>query len=157
MLVTGPAGAVGWDTAWRAKLVGNLHVLAKQLWAVGIDDIFIDGSFVEDKDHPNDIDGYFHCDASRIASRSLHQELNLLDPRKVWTWDHKSRIPWPGTTKRQLPMWVVYNVELYPHYSGLMAGQDAHGIALEFPAFFRQTRNSGTQKGIIKLIRRPND
>jgi hypothetical protein len=51
-----------WDAAWRERLVDNLTVLVRELWSVGITDIFVDGSFVEDKDHPNDIDGYFVCD-----------------------------------------------------------------------------------------------
>jgi hypothetical protein len=44
-----------WDAAWREQLVGGLERLVRQLWQVGIREIFADGSFVEDKDHPNDI------------------------------------------------------------------------------------------------------
>ena len=62
LLVRGPGRADStWDTAWRESLVGNLEVMTRQLWQVGISDIFADGSFVEEKDHPNDIDGYFVC------------------------------------------------------------------------------------------------
>ena len=43
-----------WDATWRQELVGNLGVLVGQLWQVGITEIFVNGSFVEDKDHPND-------------------------------------------------------------------------------------------------------
>jgi uncharacterized protein DUF6932 len=58
LLVRGPGRADStWDTAWRASLVGNLEVMTRQLWQVGISDVFADGSFVEEKDHPNDIDG----------------------------------------------------------------------------------------------------
>ena len=46
-----------WDTAWRTVLIDNLEVLTRQLWQVGIQEIYVDGSFAEDKDHPNDIDG----------------------------------------------------------------------------------------------------
>src|SRR5262249_55155983 len=60
-----------WDREWRAKLVGNLSVLVGQLLHVGVRHIFIDGSFVEDKDHPNDIDGYFVCDLRHFASGRL--------------------------------------------------------------------------------------
>src|SRR4051812_10521065 len=63
MLVAGPAnGSPTWDADWRRQLVDNLWTLVEQLWKVGIKDIFADGSFVEDKDHPNDIDGYFVTD-----------------------------------------------------------------------------------------------
>src|SRR5207302_3752195 len=69
-----------WDRAWRAFLVVNLEVLVKQLWTAGIREIFANGSFVEAKDHPNDIDGYFECDRKRLLSGDLQRELNLLDP-----------------------------------------------------------------------------
>lgn len=55
MLVEGPGeGYPNWDAAWRSKLVENLRVLVAQLWEVGVTDIFANGSFVEDKDHPGD-------------------------------------------------------------------------------------------------------
>jgi hypothetical protein len=93
-----------WDTAWREQLVNGLEILVRQLWQVGIREIFADGSFVEDKDHPNDIDGYFVCDLMPLATGELAQQLNRLDPFKVWTWDPASRRPYRGYPKRQLPM-----------------------------------------------------
>jgi hypothetical protein len=63
-----------WDSGWRAQLVANLDLLVVQLRMIGpprIGRIFVDGSFVEDKDHPNDIDGYFECDKRYAASRQL--------------------------------------------------------------------------------------
>ncbi len=141
-----------WNPSWRLELVSRLEVVVKQLWAVGIDQIFIDGSFVEDKNHPNDIDGYFECDPVRFATGRLERDLNRLDPKKCWTWDHKARRRYRGYPKGQLPMWHAYRVELYPHYTGLIAGKDADGNGLEFPAFFRKCRRNGTQKGIIKIM-----
>jgi hypothetical protein len=120
---------------------------------VGLDEIFIDGSFVEDKDHPNDIDGYFVCDINRLKTGELQRELNLLDPHKVWTWAPRDRMPAQGFTKSQLPMWHRYRVELYPHV-GLPCGiKDEHGNELEFPAAFRKSRHDYKPKGIIKLVR----
>ena len=143
-----------WDVLWRCWLVDQLEVLAKQLWQVGITDIFADGSFAEDKAHPNDIDGYFVCERDFLASGQLQQELNLLDPQKVWTWDPKSRKPYMGYPKKQLPMWHVYRVELYPHFAGLGSGiKDKHGNELEFPSAFRRSRRDGQQRGIIKMIK----
>lgn len=87
-LVAGPGDSdewPTWDSTWRASLVDNLQTLTRQLWEVGITDVFADGSFTEDKDHPNDIDGYFVCDLERLRSGQLQRELNLLDPFKVWT------------------------------------------------------------------------
>jgi hypothetical protein len=153
-LVLGPRHAAehpNWDTTWRAKLAGNLTVLVGQLWQVGITDIFVDGSFAENKDHPNDIDGYFACDLMHLASGRLERELNLLDPNEVWTWDPASRRPYRGYPKMQLPMWHQYRVELYPHYGQPSGIKDKYGNELEFPAAFRQSRRDGKPRGIIKI------
>ena len=141
-----------WDAHWRHQLVTNLRPLAGQLWEVGIDEIYIDGSFVEDKDHPNDIDGYFACDAIQIASGELERELNKLDTYRSWTWDHTKRRPYKGYPKLQLPMWHAHRIELYPHFMGSIAGVDTHGNSLEFPAYFRTCRRTGKQKGIVTLV-----
>lgn len=155
LLVVGPKDAAAypmWDGPWRRHLVDNLAVLAKQLWQAGGTDIFVDGSFAEDKDHPNDIDGYFVCDLMRLASGELQRELNLLDPHKIWTWDPASRRAYRGYAKRQLPMWHQYRVELYPHFSGLPSGiLDEHGNELEFPSAFRRSRRDGKPRGIVKI------
>lgn len=141
-----------WDADWREKLVDNLSVLVHQLWQVGVTEIFADGSFAEDKPHPNDIDGYFECDLMRLANGELERELNLLDPYKVWTWDPAARRPYPGYPKKQLPLWHKYRVELYPHVQGLSSGiVDRHGNELEFPAAFRQSRRNGQPRGIVKI------
>lgn len=146
-----------WDAAWRHRLVANLRVVVGHLRAVGIDDIYIDGSFVEDKNHPNDIDGYFVCDPRRFASGQLEHDLNRVDPQKCWTWSHATRKAYRGSPKLQLPMWHAYRVELYPHYAGMIAGVDEHGNALEFPAFFRRCRGTRRPKGIIRIVRDPKE
>lgn len=103
ILVVGQSSATRsptWDTEWRTKLVDNLEILTRQLWQVGVTEVFADGSFVEDKDHPNDIDGYFVSGFDQLRSGQLTRELNLLDPYKVWTWDPASRRPYRGYLKR---------------------------------------------------------
>lgn len=154
VLVYGPAGEdeiPNWDAGWRLHLVENLGILCRQLWQVGISEIYVDGSFAEDKCHPNDIDGYFECDLQRLASGQLERELNLLDPQKVWTWDPAARRSFRGYPKRQLPMWHVYRVELYPHVGQLSGIRDKFGNELEFPSAFRLTRGQSLSKGIVKL------
>lgn len=157
ILVAGPhvaARRATWDNVWRERLVDSLEVLTRQLWQVGITEVFADGSFAEDKDHPNDIDGYFVCDLGRLKSGELTRQLNLLDPHKIWTWDPASRQPFRGYPKKQLPMWHRYRVELYPHVPGLGLGSgivDKHGHELEFPSAFRQSRRDGRPRGIVKL------
>lgn len=119
---------------------------------MGINDVFADGSFVEEKDHPNDIDGYFVCDLRYFASGQLQRDLNVIDPYKIWTWDRWSRRPDPNSTKRQLPMWHQYRIELYPHFGNLSGIRDQFGNDLEFPAAFRLSRNAYKPKGIVKII-----
>jgi len=154
MLVHGPHDAErypNWDADWRRHLVENLGILVRQLWQVGVTEIFIDGSFAEEKEHPNDIDGYFECELTRLASGELERELNLLDPFKVWTWDPASRRAYRGYPKKQLPMWHAYRVELYPHVGQGSGIRDRYGHELEFPSAFRQSRRDGQQRGIIKM------
>jgi hypothetical protein len=158
MLVLGPGEpkqCPTWDASWREKLVENLAVLVGQLWQVGITEIFVDGSFVEDKDHPNDIDGYFACDLRQLASGDLQRQLNILDPYKIWTWEPATRRPCRGYPKKQLPMWHQYRVELYPHFGQPSGIRDQYGNELEFPAAFRRSRADGKPKGIIKIGGRP--
>lgn len=154
VLVQGPLDhrCPDWDASWRKWLVDHLEMLTRQLWNVGVTDVFADGSFVEDKDHPNDIDGYFVCEWEQLRSGDLQRQLNVLDPQKVWTWDPAARRPYPGYPKKQLPMWHEYRVELYPHAPGLLSGiQDEFGNDQTFPAAFRKSRREGRPKGIVKL------
>ncbi len=153
VLVKGPEGYPNWDRNWRESLVSKLEILVGQLWQVGVMEIFIDGSFVEDKDHPNDIDGYFVCDLKGFPD--LVQKLNALDPFQAWTWDPARRVPYRGSTKKQLPMWHHYRVELYPHFgTGPMTGiRDEFGNDQMFPAAFRKSRRDHRQKGIVQIIK----
>jgi hypothetical protein len=140
MLVNGPNPTpINWDAGWRRRLVVNLAILANQLWGVGIKNIFIDGSFVEEKDHPNDIDGYFECDRNKFFN--LLPILNGIDPHKCWDWST------PGKPK----MWQKYQIELYPHYGQPCGIDSVTGHELQFPAAFRQSREF-EPKGIVKLI-----
>lgn len=154
ILVAGPPDRLPtWDAQWRGLLVSRLSILAHQLWRVGISAIYVNGSFAEDKDHPNDIDGYFDCDVRYFASGQLQRELNRLDPFKVWTWDPASRRPAADSVKGLVPMWHHYRVELYPNFIGAYSGiLDRHGNNLPFPAAFRLSRRSQRTKGIVNLV-----
>ena len=140
-----------WDAPWRAQLGENLSHLAAELEAVGIPEIFINGSFVEEKDHPNDIDGYFVCDRERFLSGGLERELKRVAAGAHWTWENDDRLPVPGHGWK-LPMWVDYRVELYPHFGQETGIVDRFGNELTFPAAFRLSR-TGEPKGIVKLVR----
>ncbi|MFI5380350.1 MAG: DUF6932 family protein [Tepidisphaerales bacterium] len=147
-LATGRAEAPEWAGEWRRKLVENLRVLAGQLVRVGVTDIFIDGSFVENKSVPNDIDGYFVCDPERWWRGEIRRALQEIDP--IWTWAGETRARFRGYAKPQLPMWHKYRVELFPHYGQLCGIRDNSGHELTFPSAFRQSREF-KPKGIIKL------
>jgi hypothetical protein len=153
LLVRGPEPLrPTWDLSWRQKLVTNLETLVRQLWQCGIHSIVIDGSFVEDKDHPNDIDGYFECDFEEFATGELQRRLNLLDPQKVWTWSESSWMMVPGLTKPVLPMWLFYRVELFPHYGLANTGiRDERGAILSFPEAFRKSRSGDQPKGVVQI------
>jgi hypothetical protein len=125
--------------------------LVAQLWQIGIDDVFVAGSFVEEKDHPNDVDGYFACDVRYYASGQLEQALNALDPHSIWTWDNARRRPAPGKAFPQLPMWHQYRVELYPDY-GQAFGRLPGGALVMARDWFRRTRDL-RRKGIVQIVR----
>jgi len=82
ILVSGPEQPTipNWDESWRAWLVDQAEILVQQLWQIGINKIYLNGSFVESKPRPNDIDGYFECDLSAFASGHIQRQLNLIDP-----------------------------------------------------------------------------
>lgn len=151
-------GHPGWDADRRLHLVENLEVMVRQLWEVGITEIFADGSFLEAKEHPNDIDGYFECDLLYFASGQLERDLNAVDEHKAWVWDHRVRRPYRNYPKAQLPMWHVYRVELYPHYPGARTGiKDRFGNDKPFPSAFRQRRETDQPKGIVKILKFPKE
>ncbi|WP_037289494.1 DUF6932 family protein [Saccharibacillus sacchari] len=153
VLVQGPTDGSPWDSRWRGYLVDQLEIMVQQLWKVGIEDIFIDGSFVENKAHPSDIDGYFICDLMMLATGELQARLNKEDPYKVWTWDSSSRLYDRNSAKKQLPMWHRYRVELYPEYNQASGITDQYGHMLKFPSAFRQTRDTFLPKGIVKIVK----
>lgn len=155
LLVRGPLASrpESWDMEWRQGLVTNAEVLVRELWRVGITEVYLDGSFTEAKPHPHDIDGYFEVEPRFFASGELQRQLNALDPHRCWTWSPAARTKAKGFTKKQLPMWQHYRVEFYPHFPGLMSDiTDTDGNELQYPAAFRQRREDGRRKGIVKVV-----
>lgn len=152
ILVSNPSRA-DWDEAWRNQLLENFLLLAAELRQVDITEIYIDGSFVEEKDHPNDIDGYFVVDDfKRYVHKELHRALNAINKDKIWTWSQMDMVKDDSVGKRVLPMWQKYRVELFPDYPGAFSGiRDRRGRNLDFPEAFRTCRSGRTRKGIIKL------
>jgi hypothetical protein len=152
LLVKGDESVHNWDEGWRWHLVNQCEILVKQLWQVGIEEVFLNGSFVTDKAHPNDVDGYFVV-PSLDELFDIQSKLNDLDPYCCWTWDRRDRVYPDHYGQLHLPMWRYYNVELYPHCDGIFSGiKDEFGNNLQFPAAFRKTR-ANQPKGIIQIVK----
>lgn len=151
LLVVGPPRPHRrWNREGRLRLVDNLAIMADHLWQVGVEDIYVDGSFVEDKASPNDIDGYFVCTVTQYQLSSFKKDLALLDD--IWTWDDAKRTRARNTTKPQLPMWHKYRVELYPELGDPANIPGPNGANLSISAGFRQERWTFTEKGIVHLV-----
>jgi hypothetical protein len=153
-LVNGPSPSPSWDRAWRSSLVDHLEILVSDLWQCGIDRIFVSGSFVELKDRPSDIDGYFECDKLQFLRGELERHLNLVNADRVWTWDLNQKSWSDEAASAQLPMWHLHRAELWPHYDRVGGGTDSYGHDMLFPSLFRRTKYPHRQKGIIRIVRR---
>lgn len=76
-----------------------------------------------------------------------------MNPHRCWTRAPAARTKAKGFTKKQLPLWHQYRVELYPHFPGFTSGiTDADGNELQYPSAFRQRRGDGRRKGIVKVV-----
>lgn len=153
-LVEGPTRRPrDWNRPWRRTLVQNLTVLVDQLRQVGINEIFVNGSFTSDKSRPGDIDGYFVCERFFLESGWLADQLNRHLTKKIWTWAAKDQTLDPATRKGKLPMWHTYHVELLPHWGQLWDILDEKMQPQTLEQAFRKTRDTHTPKGIIRLVK----
>jgi hypothetical protein len=60
ILVTGPTPrGSGWDADHRSLLVDRLEAWLPKIWLSGARFVVVDGSFVEEKGRPSDLDAYF--------------------------------------------------------------------------------------------------
>jgi hypothetical protein len=152
-LVGGARPTASWDHVWRSKLVDHVEVLVGELWQCGVERIFLSGSFVERKDHPIDLDGYFECDEEDFLSGNLERRLNAINPDKIWTWDPDRKRLLGDAPRAQLPIWHRHRVDLWPHYGQVGGETDSYGYDMLFPSLFRRTKYPGRRKGIVKLVR----
>lgn len=141
------------DTLWRRWLFGNLETLVGQLWAVGIENIYVGGSFFSNKPRPADLDGYFDCDRTAYKTRALHRALNAIDPFQAWTWRAAGRRPVPDG-RPKIPLWHHYRIELLPYYGQTASGTfDRFGCEIDFPTMYRSIRITDDPRGIIRIIK----
>jgi hypothetical protein len=152
-LVTGErVRASGWDSTWRAQLVDNLELFVRQLWQVGVERIFVNGSFVTAKPRPGDIDAYFECEVNQYP----HIIVGLLQQEPTLPWD-LARRPIDRISGDPKPiMWHVYRIEIFPHFTDHPQPTGIHdetGRILYFPTLFRRDKETGRPKGVIQIIR----
>jgi hypothetical protein len=133
-LVTGDGtGVPDWDSEWRGQLVDNLELFVRQIWRVGVERVFVNGSFVTDKPPPGDIDAYFECDMADFPQ--LMVGLYLMEPPLPWDWERRRVDPVTGLAK--LTMWHRFHVEIFPHFTDLPQPtgiRDEYGNDLLFPS-----------------------
>ena len=110
----------GRSTARRKALMEGLEQAAENLGKAGVDRIWIDGSFITDKEEPNDIDGCWEY--------SEQVDLSKIDPVFL--------------AESRLPMKEKYGIEFFPACVIEAASR------LPFPSFFQVNRD-GESKGIL--------
>ncbi len=121
-------------TPRRRWLLKGLRLAVRAFWAVGIEEIFIDGSFCTEKPDPGDIDGYWvEPDPGvydRIDPYWVNFELTLVPHLRKW----KPR------------MWIDHGVEFFIHPAMLATSE------VDFPSFFRCDRE-GQPRGVIRIVK----
>jgi hypothetical protein len=166
ILVLGDESVPIWNESRRLILVQNLQFIVQQLWDIGIQNVFINGSFCTDKAHPEDIDCYFDVslplntpklEVSQIkqavvmeALSQLFDELNTRVGKSIWDVWKKVYPDHYGNLKNE--MWERYRIDIFPNIRGVYSGVlNADGCNIKFDELFRKDRN-GVSKGIIKLM-----
>jgi hypothetical protein len=142
----GPGGEQSWDTVWRLQLLQEFKKRYQQLLSVGIQEVYIDGSYATDKFHPNDMDVYFIVPRN-IWRSGAEQALKAMDPE---FWRFETELGADG--KVGYPMAFRQHIEMYPVY---LEHTPTHAECPEMidPKinFFRTDKYSHRAKGIIKI------
>lgn len=121
-------------TVRRQWLLKGLRVAVDALWAAGIEEIYIDGSFCTEKPDPGDVDGYWVEPDEDVYDR--------IDPY----WIDFEPVLVPHLRKWKWRMWADHGVEFFIH-PAMQASPE-----MGFPEFFRQDRD-GKPRGLIQVIK----
>jgi len=121
-------------TLRRRWLLKGLRAAVEALWAAGVQQIFVDGSFCTEKPDPGDIDGYWVEPDDGVYER--------IDPY----WIDFQLVAVAHLGMRKWRMWIDHGVEFFVHPAMQPAPE------LGFPEFFRRDRD-GRARGIIQVIR----
>jgi hypothetical protein len=116
------AGALA-GTPWREWLLEGLRLALSDLGAAGCTTAYLDGSYVTAKTRPSDFD--LCWDRAGVDRAQLHPVLEMVD--------------WPRAEQKKR-----YRGDILPNIMERNSG-------LLFVDFFQQDKESGGQKGILKL------
>lgn len=148
LLKAGPGNGQNWDTPWRLKLFEELKRRCHELYSIGIDEVYVDGSYATDKAHPNDIDGYFVVPRRWWLDQG-EEALKALDP-DFWRFE----IVPNDEGHAAYPMAFSHNIELFPMYR---EHTPEYAVCPELIdpkiQFFRTDRYSRKAKGIFRIVR----
>jgi len=145
MLVVGPRPLpTGWNASWRAELVDRLAVRAANLNHVGITELFLAGSFVQNNPAPGDIDGYYMV--APAAWLRIKPLLMTVDPLLATVSDQKTWVYDVGQRKLKPRLWHDVRLELF-----YVLDIPPNRAPTAIPQFFRVSRQ-GKQKGLIRII-----
>lgn len=112
----------------RLTLLAHLKAVLDTLRAVGCERVYLDGSFVSEKQYPNDFDACWDAQAVNIVA------LLALDPSLLPTNDALRALQ---KAKHRGDIFVAQGTEL--------------GSGMRFLAFFQRDRQTGGRKGIVGL------
>lgn len=142
----GPGGGRSWDTDWRLQLLEEFKQRYQQLAALGITEVYIDGSYATDKYRPNDMDVYFVV-PRKLWRTFAEAALKEIDP-EFWRFETVS----DPSGKSGYPMAFLRHIEMFPVYQEhTPAGADCLEMIDPKISFFRTDKWSNRPKGIIKI------
>lgn len=117
---------MGWSRR-RLELLEGLQSALELMAASGVRCVYLDGSFVTDKDRPNDIDGCYDLEASANA-----EELEAMAPI------------FPPSPANRAKAKELYGVDFFP------AAATELGSGQPFLRFFQKDRQ-GRERGVLVL------
>ncbi len=144
----GPDNGQAWDSSWRMQLFNELRRRCLELYSIGINDIFIDGSYATDKVRPNDVDGYFIVPRAFWLNEG-EKALQSIDP-DFWRFEVVNE----GDGKAAYPMAFSHHIELFPMYlEHTMEFAPCPELIDPKIKFFRTDRYSHQPKGIFRIVK----
>jgi hypothetical protein len=114
--------------AWsgrRRELLAGLRKALSLMGSCGVERVYLDGSFVTDKDRPGDIDGCYD-----LAADATEEDLRRLEP--IWPPN-----PWNRAEAKDR-----FGVDFFP------AATEELGSGMPFKRFFKRDRE-GRERGVL--------